>query len=81
MFGDMSLMVRTILHRLLIGLRKGKRWINWEGKYSSPEILMQRLRVDKLERLKKFDMFISHNSKNEEEVVDFYKILNNNSRC
>lgn len=45
---------------------------------SSPEILMQRLRVDKLERLKSFDMFISHNSKNEDEVVRFYKILNSN---
>lgn len=44
---------------------------------SSPEILMKRLRIDRLERLKKFDMFISHNSLNEEDVAQFYKALNN----
>lgn len=59
--------------------KKGKKnFIDNEEVYneSSPEILMQRLRVDKLERLKIFDMFISHNSKNEDEVVRFYKKLN-----
>lgn len=61
--------------------KKGKKnFIDNEKVHNecSPEILMQRLRVDKLERLKKFDMFISHNSKNEDEVVRFYKILNSN---
>lgn len=61
--------------------KKGKKnFIDNEKVHNecSPEILMQRLRVDKLERLKKFDMFISHNSKNEDEVVLFYKILNSN---
>lgn len=43
---------------------------------SNPEILMQRLYVDKLERLKVFDVFISHNSKNESEIVNFFKLLN-----
>lgn len=43
---------------------------------SSPEILMQRLRVDRLERLKRYDVFVSHNSKNEKQVVNFYKELN-----
>ena len=37
---------------------------------SSPEILMKRLRIDRLERLKKFDMFISHNSLNEEDIAN-----------
>ena len=43
---------------------------------SSPEILMQRLYVSNLERLKEFDMFISHNSRDESEIVDLYKKLN-----
>ena len=43
---------------------------------SSPEILMQRLYNDELEKLKKFDVFISHNSKDESKVVDLYKKLN-----
>lgn len=43
---------------------------------SSPEILMLRLRVDRLERLKRYDVFVSHNSKNEKQVVNFYKELN-----
>jgi len=43
---------------------------------SSPEILRQRLYVDKLERLKRYDMFLSHNSKDENEIVDFYKKFN-----
>lgn len=54
--------------------KKGKKnFIDNEKVYNecSPLVLMQRLRVDKLERLKKFDMFISHNSKNEDEVVQF----------
>lgn len=45
---------------------------------SSPEILCQRLYVNKLERLKVFDVFISHNSKDENEIVDFFKSLNEN---
>lgn len=60
--------------------KKGKKnFIDNEIVYneSSPEILMKRLRVDRLERLKKFDMFISHNSKNEEDIVRLYKTLNN----
>lgn len=43
---------------------------------SSPDILMQRLYVDELERLKEYDLFISHNSKDEEKVVNLYKKLN-----
>ena len=43
---------------------------------SSPDILMKRLYVDRLERLKVFDLFISHNSKDEIEIVDFYKKFN-----
>ena len=45
---------------------------------SNPEVLIQRLYVDKLERLKVFDVFISHNSKNESEIDDFFKSLNQN---
>jgi hypothetical protein len=43
---------------------------------SSPEILMKRLYVDELEKLKEFDVFISHNSQDEDKIVDFYKELN-----
>lgn len=43
---------------------------------SSPEILRKRLYVDRLERLKVFDVFISHNSKDESEIVGFFKFLN-----
>lgn len=43
---------------------------------SSPEILMQRLYVNELEKIKKFDVFISHNSKDEKAIVDLYKNLN-----
>lgn len=43
---------------------------------SSPEILRKRLYVDRLERLKVFDVFISHNSKDENEIVGFFKFLN-----
>jgi hypothetical protein len=43
---------------------------------SSPEILMKRLYVDDLEKIKKFDAFISHNSQDEDKIVTFYKKLN-----
>lgn len=43
---------------------------------SSPEILRKRLYVDRLERLKVFDVFISHNSRDENEIVGFFKFLN-----
>lgn len=59
--------------------KKGKKsFIDNEKVYnaSNPEVLLKRIRVDRLERLKQFDMFISHNSQNEEKVVLLYKILN-----
>lgn len=43
---------------------------------SSPEELLQRLYVDNLEKYKKFDVFISHNSLDEDSVVDIFKIFN-----
>jgi len=43
---------------------------------SSPEILKKRLYVNELERLKKLDLFISHNSRDEARIVDFYKWFN-----
>ncbi|MEO2631182.1 toll/interleukin-1 receptor domain-containing protein, partial [Blautia wexlerae] len=43
---------------------------------SSPEILMKRLYVDDLEKIKKFDVFVSHNSQDEDKIVKFYKKLN-----
>lgn len=43
---------------------------------SSPEILRKRLYVDRLERKKVFDVFISHNSKDENEIIRFFKMLN-----
>ena len=43
---------------------------------SSPEMLMKRLYVDDLEKIEKFDVFISHNSQDEEKIVRFYKKLN-----
>lgn len=43
---------------------------------SSPEILMQRLYVDELEKLKEYDLFLSHNSQDEGRIVEIYKALN-----
>lgn len=43
---------------------------------SSPDILRKRLYVDRLERKKVFDVFISHNSKDENEIIGFFKLLN-----
>ena len=37
---------------------------------------MKRLYVDDLEKIKKFDAFISHNSQDEDKIVTFYKKLN-----
>lgn len=45
---------------------------------SSPEMLMKRLYVDNLEKIKEFDVFISHNSNDENKIVEFYKKLNQN---
>lgn len=45
---------------------------------SSPEMLMKRLYVDELEKIKEFDVFISHNSQDEDKIVEFYKKLNQN---
>ncbi len=45
---------------------------------SSPEVLMKRLYVDELEKIKEFDVFISHNSQDEDKIVEFYKKLNKN---
>lgn len=63
----------------LKGKRKGKKsYIDNEKVHneSSPEVLMKRLQIDRLEKLKKFDIFLSHNSKNEEQIVRFYKNIN-----
>lgn len=43
---------------------------------SSPEILRQRLYLDKLEQIKEFDIFFSHNSQDEGRVVELFKNLN-----
>ena len=43
---------------------------------SSPEVLMKRLYDDDLEKLKKYDVFISHNSRDEKEIAKFFKKLN-----
>ena len=43
---------------------------------SSPEILLQRLFVNNLEKHKKYDVFISHNSVDEKYVIDVYKDFN-----
>lgn len=43
---------------------------------SNPEVLHKRLFVNTLERLKEFDVFISHNSKDEDKIVSFFKTLN-----
>lgn len=34
----------------------------------SPDVLKQRLYVDELEKMKEFDLFISHNSKDEKKL-------------
>lgn len=43
---------------------------------SSPEVLMKRLYDDELEKHKKYDVFISHNSRDEKEIAKFFKKLN-----
>lgn len=43
---------------------------------SSPDILKKRLYDDELEKYKKYDVFISHNSRDEEEIARFFKKLN-----
>ena len=43
---------------------------------SGPEVLKQRLYVDDLEKVKRFDVFISHNSSDMNQIVELYKNLN-----
>ena len=43
---------------------------------SGPEVLKQRLYVDNLEKVKRFDVFISHNSSDMNQIVELYKNLN-----
>lgn len=45
-----------------------------------PEELKKRLYIDDLEKIKKFDIFLSHNSKDEEKIITFYKKLNKNGQ-
>lgn len=61
--------------------KKGKKtYIDNEKVYNevSPEILEKHIYIDNLEKIKTFDIFISHNSRNEDEVINFYKNLNKN---
>ena len=83
---NMSLKMESMRYIQRLGLpfvlrrkKKGKtNYIDNENvvNKSNPNELLKRLYVDKLERLKEFDMFISHNSKDEKEVADLYKMLN-----
>lgn len=41
-----------------------------------PEELRKRLYIDDLERIKRFDIFLSHNSLDEDKIITFYKKLN-----
>ena len=43
---------------------------------SGPEVLKQRLYIDELEKVKKFDFFISHNSKDMKQIIELYKNIN-----
>ena len=45
-----------------------------------PEELKKRLYIDDLEKIKKFDIFLSHNSQDEEKIITFYKKLNKNGQ-
>ena len=63
----------------LRGKKKGKKnFIDNEHVHneSNPEELMKRLYSDDLEKIKKFDIFLSHNSKDETIIVDMYKLIN-----
>lgn len=42
----------------------------------SPDLLLKRIFVSDLEKAKKFDVFISHSSSDEKDIIDFYKIIN-----
>ena len=41
-----------------------------------PEELKKRLYINDLEKVKKFDIFLSHNSQDEDKIITFYKKLN-----
>ena len=45
-----------------------------------PEELKKRLYIDDLEKIKKFDIFLSHNSQDEAKIITFYKKLNKNGQ-
>lgn len=63
----------------LRGKKKGKKnYIDNEivKNESSPEVLMKRLYDDELEKLKKFDIFMSHNSLDKQEIIKIRKLLN-----
>ena len=42
--------------------------------------MKKRLYIDDLEKIKKFDIFLSHNSQDEEKIITFYKKLNKNGQ-
>lgn len=41
-----------------------------------PDELRKRLYMSDLEKIKRFDVFLSHNSKDEEKIIDFFKKFN-----
>ena len=64
---------------MLIRKKKGKKnYIDNEivKNNSGPEVLKQRLYVDDLEKVKRFDVFISHNSNDMNQIVELYKKIN-----
>ena len=41
-----------------------------------PDELKKRLYINDLEKIKRFDIFVSHNSRDEEKIIEFYKKFN-----
>lgn len=38
--------------------------------------MKKRLYINDLEKIKRFDIFVSHNSRDEEKIIEFYKKFN-----
>ncbi|WP_434509809.1 toll/interleukin-1 receptor domain-containing protein [Desulfitobacterium sp. AusDCA] len=45
---------------------------------SNPDELLKRIYVTDLERVKEFDVFLSHSSQNKADILSLYKLLNHN---
>ena len=81
---SLKLEVQSYFQSLLLPFRlsrkkKGKKtFIDNEvvKNQKGPDELKKRLYISDLEKIKKFDVFLSHNSRDEEKIIEFYKKFN-----